>query len=95
MATSFAQSDSELLQLLQLINESTHAIAQAYTDAGLPHPSTNNGSTPYPTHAAQQPAVHQAALVLSAACRQLIAATAVPAVYTMDLGGTVRSSFSF
>ncbi|KDQ16040.1 hypothetical protein BOTBODRAFT_31123 [Botryobasidium botryosum FD-172 SS1] len=79
------EMQSEFLQLIQLINTSAQAVAQGYSDAGLPHPSANDGAPPLPAHFAAQAATHQASLTLVAACRQLIASVMAPTTYAMEI----------
>lgn len=82
--------DSELLQLLQLITASTHTVAKAYSDAGLPHPSANDGTSRSLPKVAQDPAALQATLTLVAACKQLIASVSVPSTLASNASFAVR-----
>ncbi|KDQ14194.1 hypothetical protein BOTBODRAFT_174982 [Botryobasidium botryosum FD-172 SS1] len=80
-----AEYQSEFTQLIQLINTSAHTVAQGYSDAGLPHPSANDGTPPLSAHTAAQAATHQASLTLVAACRQIIASVMVPTTYVHEI----------
>ncbi|KDQ19530.1 hypothetical protein BOTBODRAFT_636425 [Botryobasidium botryosum FD-172 SS1] len=84
MAASPFHAQSEFTQLLHLINTSAHTVGEAYTDAGLPHPSSNNASSLNSQHATEEPATQRAVVTLIAACRQLIASVMPPVAYAIE-----------
>lgn len=83
--------DSDLLQLLKLIDTSTRAVEKAYEEAGIPHPSACDGKTPFAPHIAFQPAVTQTTQILVAACKQLIASVTPPPFFAKDFSFGVRN----